>query len=55
MQSQQLADEADVGTPESGCMTGALPSCPFIMDATGAEVAFCKRIIGNFIVHQNSN
>jgi len=40
------------GTPESGCMMGALPPA-LSQGGTRADVPFYKSIIGNFMVDQN--
>jgi len=41
------------GKPERGGMTGAFSPCPFKRGATGAEVLFHNRIIGNFMVFED--
>jgi len=41
------------GTPEWGCITGALTPCPLKGGATGAQVPLRTSITSNFIIYED--
>ena len=53
MGTERTYEVTGTGTPERGCITGALPPCLFKGGATGAQLPLHNSIISNFMIYHD--